>query len=350
VYQFVVSIQSLIIGYGVGVTERFVILVLVSVATAILGAVWVRRNAERLGLVSIPNDRSSHTRPTPHGGGLGIVMGGSVTGMWLAMDQPAIWWIIQVLALILAAVGLADDIWHLPARVRFSVQLILMSLLLWTLGLFSSTTLAVVILLLLTGVWWVNLFNFMDGIDGIAALQAMFMLLTGAMLAAWTHPEIIHSISFNWMLCLAAATAGFLMLNWPPARIFMGDVGSTYLAFMIYALAQVSVLEGWLTNVVWLILGAVFISDATATLMRRLLTGQYWYAAHRSHAYQRLAREFGSHRPVILLSLTINVFWLAPLASAALVWPQWAWYITILAYAPLLVGVLVLGAGKPDPA
>lgn len=327
----------------------FGFLLMVSATVSFVGAWWVRRNAVRLKLVSVPNERSSHSLPTPHGGGLGIVLAGSMAGVWLAMSQPAIWWIIPALALLLALVGLVDDIWHLPAQARFSVQISLVFVLLWSFGLIRPADVTLVIVLLLAGTWWINLFNFMDGIDGIAALQAVFMLLAGALLGAWIHPELIQTTGWQWMLCLAAATCGFLALNWPPARVFMGDVGSTYLAFMIFALALHSVQAGWLSVSVWLILGSVFISDATVTLLHRLLTGQRWHAAHRSHAYQRLARRLGSHRPVILVILAINVLWLVPLASAALIWPRWDWLVTLLAYAPLMLAVHVLGAGRRDP-
>jgi Fuc2NAc and GlcNAc transferase len=208
------------------------------------------------------------------------------------------------------------------------------------------------LLLLLAGVWWINLFNFMDGIDGIAGSQAVFMLLAGAGLAAWGRPDVTADPIWILMLCMAAAAIGFLCLNWPPARIFMGDVGSTYLAFIISALALATVQAGWLSYPVWLVLGAMFVSDATVTLLTRMIRHERWHAPHRSHAYQRLARHYGksghTHLPVTLLTIGINILGLAPLAWACLAWPQWAWGFVVLAYAPLLAAVIALGAGKPD--
>jgi Fuc2NAc and GlcNAc transferase len=203
-------------------------------------------------------------------------------------------------------------------------------------------------LLLLAGVWWINLFNFLDGIDGIAGAQAVFMLLGGAVLSAWVNAEVMSSPVWMLMLCIAAATVGFLLLNWPPAKIFMGDVGSTWLAFMVFALALLSVQADWLSYATWLVLAAVFVTDATVTLLTRLLRGERWFEAHRNHAYQKLARRWGGHRPVTLLAVGINVLWLAPLAGACAAWPQWAFGWVLLAYLPLVVGAVALSAGRSE--
>lgn len=324
---------------------------------------WVERHAERLRLVQAPNHRSLHERPTPHGGGLGIVLAGSMAGAVLVMSGKAEFFGIIALALLLAGVGLCDDIAHLSSRLRLSAQVIACAGLLWLLpplpgiafpgGLVLQGPLLFV-LLLLAGVWWVNLFNFMDGIDGIAGSQAIFMLL-----AAVTIGLLAHTLPLSatltaeciWMLAVAAATLGFLLRNWPPARIFMGDVGSTWLGFMIYALALGSVAAGWLTYTAWLVLGALFATDATVTLLRRIVAGRNGSEAHRSHAYQHLARRDGSdrtrgHRNVTLLAIAINLFWLAPLSWASLMWPQGVWGWVALAYVPLWVAVWRAGAGR----
>lgn len=327
--------------------RQSVLLLLASGLLAWAGTRLVLLHAERLGLVQAPNYRSSHVKPTPHGGGVGIVLGGSAAGIWLAWIQGgALFWLISGLAFLLAMLGLWDDMRHLPARTRFAAQVLLCALLLQVLG--DSSPLILAGLLLFAGVWWVNLFNFMDGIDGMAASQAVFMLLAGALLGTWFHPAAVDAAGWLWMLAVATATLGFLLFNWPPARIFMGDMGSTYLAFMIFALALLSVHEGWLTYPVWLVLGAVFVSDASVTLLRRMLAGERWFEAHRSHAYQRLSRRWGSHRRVTLLTIAFNLLWLAPLAWACLAWPGWAWLCMVLAYVPLGTAMLTLGAGKQD--
>lgn len=323
-------------------------------------AAWVHHRAEALRLVQAPNHRSSHEQPTPNGGGLGIVVAGSFAGIALVLFSGwSIGWFVLGLAALLAAVGLRDDIQHLPARVRFCVQLAVCAGLLFALGDLPSISFSTGLefelggwvlsgLLLLAGVWWINLFNFMDGIDGIAGAQAVFILLGSAALSAWVNAEVMSSPVWMLMLCIAAATVGFLLLNWPPAKIFMGDVGSTWLAFMVFALALLSVQSGWLSYANWLVLAAVFITDATVTLLTRLLRGERWYEAHRNHVYQKLARRWGGHRPVTLLAVGINVLWLAPLAGACAAWPQWAFGWVLLAYAPLVVGAMVLGAGRSE--
>ncbi|ACO75765.1 Glycosyl transferase, family 4 [Laribacter hongkongensis HLHK9] len=324
-------------------------------------AEWVRHRAGVLGLVQEPNHRSSHVQPTPNGGGLGIVVAGSLAGIVLVLFSG--WthgWFLLGVAALLAAVGLRDDIQHLPARVRFGVQAAVCAGLLFLLSISCRTGLEFQIsacflsgLLLLAGVWWINLFNFMDGIDGIAGAQAVFMLLCAAALAAWTNVDVISSPVWILMLCVASATLGFLLLNWPPAKIFMGDVGSTWLAFMVFALALLSVQVGWLSYATWLVLSAVFVTDATVTLLTRMLRGERWYEAHRNHAYQHLSRRWRGdrkvrHRSVTLLVGAANVLWLAPWAWACVQWPAKALAFVVAAYLPLVFAALWLEAGRPD--
>lgn len=229
-------------------------------------AAWVCHRAEALRLVQAPNHRSSHVLPTPNGGGLGIVVAGSLAGIALVLFSGwTLGWFVLGFAALLAAVGLRDDIQHLPARVRFGVQVVVCVGLLMVLGDLPALSIGEGLglqlagwtlfgLFLLLGVWWINLFNFMDGIDGIAGMQAIYMLLAGAVMAVWANAEVVYSPVWMLMLCVAAATVGFLLLNWPPAKIFMGDVGSTWLAFMVFALALLSVQSGWLSYAAWLVL------------------------------------------------------------------------------------------------
>lgn len=336
------------------------------VVLAWIVAAWVCHCAEVLRLMQMPNHRSSHMQPTPNGGGLGIVVAGGFAGIVLVLIFG--WMVggmVFGLAAVLAAVGLRDDMAHLPARVRFGVQVMVCAGLLIALGdlpilalsggiEFQLTGWPLFGLLLLAGVWWINLFNFMDGIDGLAGMQAIFMLLAGVAMAVWAVPEAVNSPVWMWMLCVAAATVGFLLLNWPPAKIFMGDVGSTWLAFMVFALALLSVQAGWLSYTVWLVLAAVFVTDASVTLLTRMLRGQRWYEAHRSHAYQRLSRRWhddrkAGHRAVALFAAAVNGLWLTPWSWACLQWPAESVAFVVAAYLPLVLAALWLGAGRPDP-
>lgn len=337
------------------------------VASFGLTALW-RRCAPRLGLLDLPNSRSSHTAATPSGGGVGIVAAASVAAVWFAIrgawaddaDDVVAVLVLVALAVPLAWVGLRDDRQGVSPWLRLAVQVTVVGALLGVLAIIRPPVETPMLsawclfwLALLSGVWWINLFNFMDGIDGLAAVQVVTMLSCAALLAAWQVPHVSDSVIWWVMLCVAAATLGFLALNWSPARIFMGDVGSTWLAFMVFALALATVQRGWLSIASWSILAAVFVSDATVTLVRRLLRRDKLWRAHRSHAYQRLARQVSAdrttaHRLVGLLVLAINLFWLAPLAAASLWQPHWSPAWLGLAYSPLMVAVWMLGAGQLD--
>ncbi len=325
-------------------------------------AFCVMRYAELLRLVQIPNNRSSHEKPTPSGGGIGIAVSVTLAGGILISDLSTPLREILWLAIWLAVIGLLDDIHFLSIKIRVGMQMLVVAGLLMLLGdlppviLFENMALQglfLSILLLLTGVWWINLFNFMDGVDGIAGAQAVTMLLPAAALAAWTNADAMANPVWILILCMGVATMGFLLLNWPTARIFMGDVGSNWLAFSIFAVALLTIQAGWLSYPAWLVLAAVFVTDATVTLLARMVRGDRWYEAHRSHAYQRLSRRWRGdrktgHRTVTLLTVAVNVLWLSPLAWACLRFPQWELAWLALAYAPLILLTVSLGAGRPD--
>jgi len=348
------------------------------------------RHGPALGLQDLPNQRSSHQAPRPRGGGIGIVLAFLAT-LPLALPDGALatWqgWLPLAAAVMLALVGLADDLKGLGLGVRLLAQagaiLMLLAALAWStrtgesdLGLLAllsgmpsiaaatiaqlpawlaaTLDLLLVPVLVLGGLWWINLFNFMDGIDGIAASQALFMLaaalalkLTGSDGAA-SIPDLIAAPAPAASLVLAAAVAGFLVLNWPPARIFMGDAGSLFLGFSIFALAAHDVTYGDMSLWTWLILGSAFIVDATVTLLRRLVTGQRVTAAHRSHLYQRLSRRWGGHGRVTLVYFLLDVAWIFPLAFLAHRVAQWAPLVLLAACVPMAVVCWRAGAGLAE--
>jgi Fuc2NAc and GlcNAc transferase len=224
----------------------------------------------------------------------------------------------------IAVLGFLDDHGHIAARWRLLGHFAAAIWALFWLGglppveVFGFTlTLAWLghVLAALYLVWLLNLYNFMDGIDGIASVEAICVCLGGALLyallgfAGSAQPTV-------WVMpmLLAAAVAGFLFWNFPPARIFMGDAGSGFLGI---TLGVLSLQAAWLAPQLlwsWLILLGVFIVDATFTLLRRLLRGDKVYVAHRSHAYQYASRRVGRHLPVTLIVGGINLFWLLPIA------------------------------------
>ncbi|MEO6696428.1 MAG: glycosyl transferase family 4, partial [Gammaproteobacteria bacterium] len=182
--------------------------------------------------------------------------------------------------------------------------------------------------------WLTNLYNFMDGIDGLAGAQAVTAGLAGGVLLWWLNAPGLAGAS----LALAAASGGFLIWNCPPARIFMGDTGSGLLGFSFAVLALAGEQSRAMPAAAWLILLALFILDASYTLLARLLRGEAWYHAHRSHAYQRLVQAGLSHRRVTLWVLLINIVVLWPAAGIICAYPGLLpWVLLVVAIAGWLL-------------
>ncbi|HUI61723.1 MAG TPA: glycosyltransferase family 4 protein [Steroidobacteraceae bacterium] len=319
----------------------------------------VRRFALKHGFLDIPNDRSSHERVTPRGGGLAIVVTSAAAGIGLLLTHGVS---VSLLVALLgggaavAAVGFVDD--RVPVRpvVRLGIHVLAAAWAVAWLGGLSDVRLggqvvhlgiAGYVLAMLGIVWTLNLFNFMDGIDGIAASEAAFIACAAALLGPLKPPVWDSGVSaFAWVF--ACACGGFLLWNWPPARIFMGDVGSGYLGYVIAVLGLQATHADPGALWIWLILGSLFFLDATLTLVRRSLRGERVQEAHRSHAYQWLARRWGSHLPVTLLTLALNLLWLLPCAVLASSFPSRALLIVLLAQAPLVLGLLAAGAGRRE--
>jgi Fuc2NAc and GlcNAc transferase len=323
-------------------------------AWALTGA--LRRYAIAHRLMDVPNARSSHDQPTPRGGGLAIVLVFLLALPALAaagvLPWPAVWTLTGAGGLV-AALGWLDDHRHVAAGFRLLAHFIAAAWALawigggpaivlggWTLSPGWLATLLLAFYL----VWMLNLYNFMDGIDGIAAVEAICVCAGGALLDLLLGQAQLAALP----LALAAAVSGFLYWNWPPARIFMGDVGSGFLGLVLGIL---SLLAASLTPALlwsWLILLGVFVVDATTTLARRLLRGDKVHEAHRSHAYQRAARLLGRHLPVTLAVAAINALWLLPIALWVGIGGLDAIWGMLFAYAPLLFLALRLDAGSSE--
>lgn len=294
-------------------------------------------SARWLGLIQVPNARSSHVRPTPQGGGLAIIAGCAVglLGMWNFAGLENMDELVEFFALSvgLAAVGLIDDLRDLPAWPRLLAQSLACLGLLWLSGLFEGWWGAMAVVLM--GVWWLNLFNFMDGLDGLAASQAMFMLSAAMLLVIKFHPETAVIPNLVWGAVVVSSCLGFILLNWSPARIFLGDVGSTWLGFVVMGFAIDTVSQGWLCTSTWMVLGALFIVDASETLQHRVLAGESILQAHRSHTYQRLARKLGQHAPVTWAYLALNFFLILPLAYITMWSSSNGWWVVVGLYLAL---------------
>lgn len=315
---------------------------------------WVlRRYALARSLLDIPNARSSHTLPTPRGGGVAIVLSFSLALVFMLRADPDFWPLLLALGgagLAVAVLGFLDDHGHIAARWRLLGHFSAAAWgLFWLGGLPPFTLLGETYdlgwvghgLTLFYLVWMLNLYNFMDGIDGIASVEAICVCLSAGLIYALSGQAALIPLP----MLLAAAVAGFLFWNFPPARIFMGDAGSGFLGIIIGLLSLQAAWAGPSLLWSWLILLGVFVVDATATLIRRLVRGDKVYEAHRSHAYQFASRRFGRHLPVTLAVMAINILWLLPLAMAAGVWGFDGATMLLIAYAPLLGLALWLGAG-----
>jgi len=326
----------------------------VFVSAALLTGVIVRV-ARQVQLVDVPVARSSHSIPKPRGGGLAIVLlfllvasHYFLAGL-IAFDQ----YMAVLAGGLVALVGLADDFWQLQAHWRIPPQFLAACWVVWWVGeippiaiagweLQSPRVLAVLAVLAL--VWLLNLYNFMDGIDGLAASELVFVNAMSLLLVINADDPVVSLLSAT----LLTAGAGFLVWNWPPAKIFMGDVGSGFLGFSLGVLALFSMQQSSLTVWTWVILLGVFIVDATTTLLRRFWRGDRWYEGHATHAYQHAARRYKSHARVTITVLGINCLWLAPLAWWSVSAPRLGVFLALLALSPLLILALRLRAGLPE--
>lgn len=311
----------------------------------------IRRLALYRGVLDIPNDRSSHCLPTPRGGGLAIIMVYcSFVVTFSQLFDAEIGIVIACLAT--GLVGLVDDINSQPAKYRLGVHAVSAGIIVYAVdgvppidfgfGPIDMGWIGYVVAILGT-VWMINLTNFMDGIDGLVASQLTLasMVATGLLLLT----QMPEGLVFPTLL-LAASTFGFLLLNWAPAKIFMGDVGSGALGLIMSGLMlwHTQANAQWLF--VWLILNGMLTVDASYTLLVRALRGRRLSEGHRSHAYQHLSQRLRSHKKVTLLEGGILMFWLMPLASGvALNWFPGFWAM-VFAYMPLTAACVWLRAGK----
>lgn len=334
-------------------TTQFALALILTV-TASLNLVALVRAWARRRLLDIPNARSSHQTPTPRGGGLAIVivfLCGLLWAWWSGRAPAGLALALFLGGGLVAAIGFADDHRNLPAAPRLAVQVVAALLGLaflggvpplplgahaWDLGPLGWA------LGLVGLVWLTNLTNFMDGIDGLVASHTLFVSLAGVFLC-WLcgAPQIAAVLAL-----LAAATSGFLVFNWPPASIFMGDVGSGFLGLVLglIAIAAAPAVNLW----AWGILMAPFIADATVTRAVRIIRYRDWLGAHRAHVYQRLARSWGGHLPVVQAYWLVSLTVILPAALWAALHPGQAWLVMGAVWLACFALAAWLGGGRDD--
>lgn len=304
----------------------------------LVGTAWYRKFALSQHILDIPNERSAHQIPIPRGGGIVfvIIFLGAMAGLHaLSLPLLAIFFAVAVL-------GYWDDKYTLSAKTRLCYQALLSGLAIyymegmpdihigsWTLHWQGWTAYLGVIYL----VWHLNLYNFMDGINGIAGFEALFVALgMGSIYLALGQADAIDSYAV-----LMAVIAGFLIWNFPKATVFMGDVGSGFLGFLFGVLSLYTAQTHPSLLWSWLILLGVFTVDTTVTLIGRMLLREPLHMAHAKHAYQYASRRFQSHTVVTLAILLINLLWLWPLAFVVGLGYLQGLLGLCIAYAPIII-------------
>ena len=328
--------------------DAFGLFVIIGLVSAL--CTWgVVKNAGRFGLLDVPNERSSHASTTPRGGGLSIVLTtflGLVLFNSFKNTTPNQIAPVMLSGAIVALIGLFDDLGNVRSiSTRLGTHIVGAGIGLWTIGgvpQFSVLSYAIEpsiignIFALLYVVWLINLYNFMDGINGLAGIEAISVCVLVSVLSARNGLAPTPIIS---LLILASAVAGFLVFNFPFARVFMGDVGSGFLGLTFALLSLICANEKENMFWVWLIMLGVFIVDSSYTLCHRLINGENVKTAHRNHAYQVLARRLDSHRLVTVGVLIVNIFWLFPVAFLV-VEERLAGVVAVaVAYCPIIVAV-----------
>lgn len=288
-----------------------------AIVVSYLGVGALRNWAERHQLLDTPNKRSSHTEPTPRGGGLAIVVVTLLGVMIWCFSVAVNYWLVILLYMfaagLIALVSWLDDLYMLPNKVRFAAHCLAAILVIIGLGHWDEVTIPLLgqvylnwLSLPVTFLWIVgltNAYNFMDGIDGIAGGQAVVAGI------GWALMGVLMDLPFITVLAalLAATSLGFLLHNWSPARIFMGDVGSSFLGFSFACLAIIGGMEEPSLAIVGVLLVWPFVFDTLFTFFRRLKNRENVFSAHRSHLYQRLVISGFSHRTVTFLYMGLDM-------------------------------------------
>jgi UDP-N-acetylmuramyl pentapeptide phosphotransferase/UDP-N-acetylglucosamine-1-phosphate transferase len=338
-------------------------LAIIAVVTALASAVFVglvRVQLLRRGILDQPNERSSHDVPTPRGGGLGLLA--ALLPVWVAVPfflptAPAAqnaamaFWVIPLAALFLAAVSWVDDLMTIGPLPRLGAQFLaaLAGAFLIEGAVFQGILPGPldVIIAAIGWVWFMNLFNFMDGIDGISGVEASTIGI-GLLLIGFIGVQPLDAPD-GQALAVAAAAAGFLVWNWPPARIFLGDSGSVPLGYLLgWLLLLLAASGAWQAAA---ILPLYYLADATITLFRRIARGEKFWHAHRDHFYQAAIKRGLSHTRVsttiaVVNLLLVGLALVSVLADPASLGP----WLALLAAGILVALLLAWLAGPRKPA
>lgn len=317
---------------------------------------FMRAYALKKNIIDNPNERSSHSVPTPRGGGVAVVCSYLLALAVLIYSQQLtvhIGLTLIAAGFVIALLGFLDDHGHINSMFRLAVHFVVAIGVIISLGGFGDITIfnglqlgfIANIIAVLFLVWLLNLYNFMDGINGIASVEAITTTVSMAIL----YYVLNSSLNSDILWLLAVCVCGFLLWNFPKAKIFMGDACSGFLGLTLGVLALIALKENLALFCAWIICLGVFIVDATYTLIKRVLSGYKMYDAHRSHGYQILSRKFNSHTHVTLIVAIVNLIWLFPIAYITVKVPTaYPEIYVLIAYLPLILVAIKFKAGNSN--
>ena len=328
--------------YNSSIFNPFLIYITAFLITAI-GLHYYRKIAINRSILSNPNHRTLHISPTPRGGGIvfASVFVFFAFLLWLNnQTSNDIFLIICIGGTVALLFGFVDDIKNLSAIIKLFLQIALAGWAVYLLDggpLYSINWIPNILAIVLTMfflVWAMNAYNFVDGIDGIATSGAILSSIAIALAIVVSNGYII---SAELLFLLFSTMLSFLIFNWPPAKIFMGDSGSVFLGYFFGCMVLYTIMRGEVSIWSWIIVFGYYISDTTITQITRLIMVRKWYFAHRSHAYQNFARITNSHLRTNLFFILYYLIWLLPLLIWSLLEPDNAEFISIIALCPALV-------------
>ncbi len=307
---------------------------------SLAGIFLYRKVAVSTGVLANPNFRTLHEFPVPKGAGIvfSIVFVFCVFALW-KVDRLSedLFLVLGVGGGAAALFGFLDDVYNIRASRKLIVQVCFSGwVLFWIdegalLHIYGATDFVEIALLILFLVWMINAYNFMDGIDGMAVSGAFFVTGTLTLVMLLTNGASELAVLF---FLLMASVGAFMVFNWPPARIFMGDAGSVFLGYIFGSFILVTVVRDDVSLWTWFVVFGYFFADTTVTLIARLILVKKWYDPHRSHAYQNLARITGSHLKITGGVTAYHLVWLLPFTLWTVLQPEMAVVATVLAVAP----------------
>ena len=342
-------------------------LLFITIVVSYIGTYSVEKFFLKYSLfIDTPSDKSIHKNPTPTAGGISILLSYFLyIFMLLVFHELFIPWydghpeydenpffILMVSLFPLIIIGLIDDFNGVNIGIRLFTQFFSAVIIIYFFQVSNTTidfreftnqtALLIIIVSIIMSIWLTNLYNFMDGIDGYASLECIFVSFSAAFLAYINKPESIISL---YIFGLGLANIGFLIRNWSPAKIFMGDTGSISLGFILAFLIFYSASESALSIYTWLILLSVFIADASYTLVVRIVTKKNIFQAHLNHAFHIVTKNNNSHTYTNKVLIAINIIWVLPLAIISNIYIEYNVILTIAVYIPFIFYLINIGAG-----